>query len=196
MKIRSDSVYAQLGRAGLLDEFFAWVYEEHPGYKDIRAWLSERDLPHSDGAIHTLLRVHSIHWRVERAELRAAATAQSLPDNTDELIRRQLKAKEFDLAFADLTSQETLSVLRFDLDKRSAEFAAELERQKLDLKRESEERARQALELQREKFRRETCALFAKWAQDKRAMEIASAANIGADEKVEQLGMLIFGEDW
>lgn len=196
MKIRTDSLYAKLKRADQLDQFYIWVYGEHPGYEQIAIWLEERNLPHSDGAIHTLLSVHSIKWRVEQAELRAAATAQSLPENTDELIRRQLKAKEFDLAFADLSTKDALSVLRFDLDKQSAKGTAALEKAKLALKRESEDRAREALDLQRKKFQRDTCKLFIEWAQDKRAQKIANAPDLGNEARVEQLGKLIFKEDW
>jgi len=133
---------------------------------------------------------------VEAAERRAAATDAALPEQTDEMIRRQLKQKEFDLAFADLSTQEALSVLRYDLDKKSAAFAGELEKAKFELKKEAEARAREALRLQREKFQRETCELFVKWAQDKRAKQIANSKGIGSQEKVEKLGKLIFKEDW
>lgn len=54
---------------------------------------------------------------------------------------------------------------------------------------------RQALALEQAKFRRETCALFLKWAEDKRAQEIAAGAASNST-KIEQLGQLMFGEDW
>ena len=46
-----------------------------------------------------------------------------------------------------------------------------------------------------QKFQRETCSLFLKWAEDQRAQEIAqgSAPN---SEKIDKLGALMFGEDW
>jgi len=55
--------------------------------------------------------------------------------------------------------------------------------------------ARQQLALDQAKFRRETCALFMKWAEDQRAKEIALGAGTNA-EKIEALGQLMFGEDW
>lgn len=151
-KPRSDSLYENLARAGLLDEFFVMFYTQRPGYKEIAEWLDKAGMPNSDGAIHTLLHVHSLYWKIEQADRRAAATADTLPENTDEMIRRQLKQKEFDLAFAEMGTKEALAVLRFDLDKRSAEFAAALEQEKLKLKREAEARASGSLRLAREKF--------------------------------------------
>ncbi len=51
------------------------------------------------------------------------------------------------------------------------------------------------LSLQREKFQRETCALFLKWSEDQRAKTISTAATSNTD-KIEQLGALMFGPDW
>lgn len=55
--------------------------------------------------------------------------------------------------------------------------------------------ARQQLALDRDKFRRETCSLFLKWAEDRRALEIASGSAPNS-AKIEALGQLMFGEDW
>ena len=49
--------------------------------------------------------------------------------------------------------------------------------------------------LKEQKFMRETCSLFVKWAADKRASEIANSTATNAD-KIERLGQLMFGEDW
>jgi hypothetical protein len=46
-----------------------------------------------------------------------------------------------------------------------------------------------------QEFQRETCELFLKWSEDKRAQDIASAGISNAD-KIEQLGQLMFGEGW
>lgn len=45
------------------------------------------------------------------------------------------------------------------------------------------------------RFRRETCELFLQWAADQRARDIAASPTSNA-EKIEQLGALMFGEDW
>jgi hypothetical protein len=66
----------------------------------------------------------------------------------------------------------------------------------LVLKARDQEHDERSLRIAEQKFRRETCELFAKWAQDQRALEIAVSSEIGADEKTEMLGKLIFGEDW
>jgi hypothetical protein len=49
--------------------------------------------------------------------------------------------------------------------------------------------------LAREKFQRETCALFLKWHADQHANELANADTSNA-EKIERLGQLMFGETW
>ena len=53
----------------------------------------------------------------------------------------------------------------------------------------------QQLSLDQKRFQRETCELFLKWAATKRASEIANSPSTNA-EKIEQLGQLMFGEDW
>lgn len=68
-------------------------------------------------------------------------------------------------------------------------------RAKLDLERERLAQGAEGLELERQKFRRTTCELFVKWAEDARAKEIASGSASNG-EKIERLGQLMFGEDW
>lgn len=57
------------------------------------------------------------------------------------------------------------------------------------------ERERNAEEIARQKFRRETAELFVQWWEDKRSQEILQSAGSNA-EKIERLGALMFGEDW
>lgn len=56
--------------------------------------------------------------------------------------------------------------------------------------------ARMKLDLDLQRFQRETAELFLKWAADRRAQEIANAGGLGQSEKIEQLGQLMFGDDW
>ncbi len=51
------------------------------------------------------------------------------------------------------------------------------------------------VELARQKFQRDTCELFLKWAEDERAKSIAGSGATNS-EKIEQLGRLMFGEGW
>lgn len=57
------------------------------------------------------------------------------------------------------------------------------------------EQSKEALELEKQKFMRTTCELFLKWAEDHRAKDIASSP-VPNTAKIEQLGELMFGEDW
>jgi len=78
---------------------------------------------------------------------------------------------------------------------RSARSKAVLESEKLKLRERAEERMTRALGLQQQKFQRETCSLFVKWFEDKRAREVVSGSGSNTD-KIERLGELMFGEDW
>ncbi len=55
--------------------------------------------------------------------------------------------------------------------------------------------AEEALGIAKKKFQRDTCELFLKWYEDRRAADIA-ASPADASEKMELLGKLIFKEDW
>ncbi len=70
--------------------------------------------------------------------------------------------------------------------KRDSKSFVSLQRSKKDL---------EALKLDQARFRRETCELFLQWAADQRARDIAAGPASNAD-KIEQLGALMFGEDW
>ena len=52
------------------------------------------------------------------------------------------------------------------------------------------------VQLERQKFQRETCRLFLKWAEDERAKQIANRGGMEQGEKIQALGHLMFGEDW
>jgi hypothetical protein len=55
--------------------------------------------------------------------------------------------------------------------------------------------ARDVHGLDKQRYQRDTCALFLKWYADERVKQIASSA-APQDEKVEKLGQTIFGDDW
>ncbi len=49
--------------------------------------------------------------------------------------------------------------------------------------------------LERERFQRDTCKLFLKWATEKRALDLANSDG-SMTEKIEALGQLMFPETW
>jgi hypothetical protein len=189
-KIRTDSLYAHLQRDGLLEEFFVWFYGSRPSYDEIGEWLQSRGCVHSAGAIHRLINVHSLRWKVEQAELRSAALDESLDGADASVLRRLIRSKEFDLGLSQLSNKEALALLRFDLDKRAAETRAELERAKLDLKRQAEERSAAQLALVREKF--EFDAVKAAIAHAAELKVISADGSIGEREKINRARQLLF----
>lgn len=118
MKIRSDSLYAQLDRLGLVDEFLDYVSADSPSYVDMHAWLSGRGLRTSNGAIHNLITYHKAQWRVRRAKEAVESELESLPANVDDVIKQRLLAMRFDLTLRDLDAKTGVSLLKLDLAER------------------------------------------------------------------------------
>jgi len=118
MKIPSHSLYAQLARLGLLDDFFGHVTADAPGYDDLLAWLSERGLKSSNGAIHNCIRNQMSTWRINKAIAAADEACVDLPANVDDTIRNRLHGLRLDLALRDLSEKTAVSLLKLDLAER------------------------------------------------------------------------------
>lgn len=67
---------------------------------------------------------------------------------------------------------------------------------KVALAEEKNALAKEQLSLSRAKFERDTARLFVKWAQNRDAVALATDRGLGADEKTERLGRLMFGDLW
>lgn len=118
MKIRSDSLYAQLDRLGLVDEFLDFVSADSPSYVDMRAWLSGRGLSPSNGALHNLITYHMAQWRVRRAKEAVAHELETLPADVDSVIKQRYLAMRFDLALRDLDAKTAVTLLKLELAER------------------------------------------------------------------------------
>ena len=68
--------------------------------------------------------------------------------------------------------------------------------QKLEIDRQNVELKRRQLDLAREKFQRDTCALFLKWYDDQRVKDLMANTGLDNDAKTEALGQMIFGGLW
>lgn len=64
-----------------------------------------------------------------------------------------------------------------------------LDRVRTDQKREDQALARQ-------RFQRDTCELFLKWSEDRRAQGIVKDSAAPTAARIERLGELMFGEEW
>jgi hypothetical protein len=141
MKIRSDSLYATLGRLGHLDDFFAWYQAECPSYQAMCEWLSERSIETSNGAIHNLVTYHLQQWRVAKAIAAADAEVLELPANIDDQTRARIKALRLDLAMRDISVDQALALIRLDQDRDRTDLAS----RKLAILEAREAKARTAL---------------------------------------------------
>lgn len=125
MKIRSDSLYATLGRLGHLDDFFAWYQAECPSYEAMSEWLSERSISTSNGALHNLVTYHLQQWRIARAIDAANAEVLELPADIDDQTRARIKALRLDLAMRDISVDQALTLIRLDQQQDSMRLARE-----------------------------------------------------------------------
>lgn len=73
--------------------------------------------------------------------------------------------------------------------------AGDIAQQKADIAREQLKQKNRELELAETRFQRETCNLFLKWNADERARQVAAGQGSN-EEKIEQLGQIMFGQDW
>ncbi len=102
------------------------------------------------------------------------------------LLQRANKSQDKDIFTVASMAQD--SRRRLDLEEKSAEFKGKVANAKLLQK------DRDFL-LAEKKFRRETCELFLEWFSKETAKQIATSGATNA-EKIEQLGLAMFGEDW
>lgn len=154
-------------------EAIAGYAAEHTLADTVR-WLRAEGLQTSAAALSDFLSWHALKRQCERN----AATVETL---LVEVARRDggLSAER-----VQELGQAFFSALALEQQDAKAWYWT----QQLALKR-------AALALEERKFRRETCELFLRWAEDRRAREIA-AGSLSNAEKIERLGALMFGEEW
>ena len=189
MKARGDAKLKTLP-----EERQAAVAEHALGHKlsETVEWLRSDGVSSSQRAVSEFLSWYRLKAQLSEDESTTETLLEELKRDVPGLTEEQL----------DDLGQRTFSLLairRQDLGGfvkvRSARTRAQLEGEKLRLKEVAEKRMQEALGLEKARFQRETAALFLKWAEDERAKAIAGGATSNA-EKIEQLGELMFGEDW
>lgn len=133
--------------------------------------------------LKTQTQMENIQKRAELAMRMAKAAGGSLASSIVTRIAGELDEK------LDALGDEDLAKMKPILDTILMADKLQLDRRKVGQKDEE-------ISLNREKFQRDTAALFLKWYADQKAREIADQPETGADEKVERLGQLMFGDDW
>ena len=117
-KIKSNSLYSRMLKAGVLDDFFGLVASEAPGYEEMRAWCEEHDIRASNGALHTLITHHMGAWRARKAIEAVREEELYIPADADEQIRERLRGMRLDLALRDLSERTAVALLKLDLQER------------------------------------------------------------------------------
>ncbi len=118
LKPRSDSLAASLSRLGVIDDFFAFVATEAPSYEAMRAWLSERGVSSSIGALHNLVTYRMGVWKAQEAIRSATDSIDDIPEGADDLLKKRITGMKFDLILGNLTSQQQLAVWKLDQAER------------------------------------------------------------------------------
>lgn len=77
----------------------------------------------------------------------------------------------------------------------SALRATDLDKEKIGIRRDTLKQRDRVVTLHEKKFQRDSLKLFLKWAEDKRARDVLES-RASNSEKIEQLGQIMFGEDW
>jgi len=139
-------------------------------------------------------------WKPEYAKRRNERVLMSC-ESVDHLIEQGGKISDATAAQARALSLDAAMRGDYEAGNRWMALAQRIAKENYDeailqVRRDGEDRLRDGLKLAQTKFQRDTCELFLKWHADKRVAEIADGKGVGTDEKVEQLGKLMFGEDW
>jgi hypothetical protein len=149
-------------------------YASSHSLQDTRAWLSSDGLKTSVAALSEFLSWWSLKQQLSRNE------------QTVEQVLEQLKRTRPDLTEEELFSAGQSFFSALAIEQRDAKTWKRT--QDLRLKR-------QAMELEEQKFQRETVGMFIDWAKDQQAVAMATS-NLSHSDKIERLGQLMFGDDW
>lgn len=156
-------------------------------------WLRSDGLETSAAALSGFLSWYSLRAEYRQDEATTEALLERLKEEVPGLTEEQI----------DELGQRTFSLLsirRNDLEGfvsiRSARARADLEKAKLQLRQQAEQRLQENSKLMRQKFQRETCELFLKWYCERAAKEIVEAPGLSQGQKIEKLGQQMFGDLW
>jgi len=179
-----DRVFERLLQPFDPEAIAKWVQEEYSCPKPSRASLYRfRD-----------------RWKPEYADRRSERVLMSC-ESVDQLIEQGGQISDATAAQARALSLDAAMRGDYEAGNRWMALAQRIAKENYDeailqVRRDAETRLGDSLKLAQTKFQRETCELFVKWFADERAAQIADSKGVGTDEKVEQLGKLMFGEDW
>ena len=195
MKPRSDSTPfpPEVEKA-----LFQWLFRENLGYDAVQArLLAEHKLEASLGVLSNWYKQHAIDWRLERA-LERITTGVTKADAVQAELSANA-AKLFDATKA-LMGQAAFDRALEGGKELSVDDIGSLLEMSIHAERSEAKRVDQALKredqlLARQRFQRETCELFLRWAEDQRAKEVVASEG-GNESKIERLGQLMFGPVW
>ena len=202
MKSRSDSKLKQLPE-DRQEQVIAWCNEKRTdtcsgGYAHAQEQLAADGIKVSLRALSEFYSWHSTlkfyEGAAERAEQQKALMLDFDPANVD-------RAEAFgdycflqeSLAARDAKTYTTVRNVR--LTEKGLRGKAQIEKVKLKQADRRATQKDQEIALQTRKYQRDTCRLFVEWSENQQA-KAALASGATNAEKIEALGMAMFGEDW
>lgn len=130
-KIRADALFFKL-TPEQRELLFEWLIIEGISLKDARAKVQkEFGIETSLSALSSYYSRHGFSWRVEQAKAAAEAEGATLPKNIDELIRRRMKQRRFELSIGKLTLTELKALALMDGEERKLRLKETIEPAKL-----------------------------------------------------------------
>jgi hypothetical protein len=154
-------------------------------YTETKLWLAQDGVQTSSGALSGFFS----WWQLRSAMKQAESDTLNLLD----LIQDEMPEMPADKVTQLGEALFNLQAIRTQDPKTFLAFQSAKHKGKMDqLNYDQRERE---LQLSVQKFQRETAELFLKWNADQRASQIASSSQSNT-QKIEQLGALMFGEEW
>ena len=183
-KLPGHALWEQLQRRAqpLALEFCAPFFNNEMDYKAAQKWLAGYGIKISITALQGFY--NSLDMRLRFASLQAAQSAETarteLPADIEEATRQRIAQHKFELAFMNLSEQHRLQLIQMQQNEDGMKGNFALKKAKLDL--------------DRQKFRRDSLELFVTWAADQRAQQILSS-NDSYSERIKKLDQLMFPDD-
>ncbi len=162
------------------------------GYSKTLTWLREDGIQTSLGALYDFRSWYLLKQQQLRKESRVLQLMDTLKTEQPEISEEQLfKYGQLVFSTMSLEEEDWKQWLRIQ----ELTTSSNLEKEKIELKKQAEARMQEKLRFEKKKWQRETIELFIDWHNDKRLKEIANSKAPKSD-RTEKLGQLIFKEDW
>lgn len=119
---RKGSLGHKLGTDERRYQVWCWRREDGLGPEEVAAKIQKvYDIKTSAAAVSTMLKEGGLVIRVKSAGLLADRQADALPEDIEETVRRRLRQQFYDAAFENLSKDELITFMRYELSEKMHE---------------------------------------------------------------------------